>query len=122
MLSRLYRAGSWLAVLLVAIVSLVPGQFRPHTGLPGPAEHMLAYLLTGFLLASRQHTPAAWTMIVALLSLYAGMLELLQFLVPGRAPEFIDFGASSAGAFGGVLLYTGAFFLFRRLAGTKPAA
>lgn len=83
---------------------------------------MLAYLLTGLLLASRQRTPVAWTMIVVLLSLYAGSLELLQFLVPGRSPEFIDFGASSAGALGGVLLSTGTFFLFRRLAGTKPAA
>ena len=122
MLSRLYRAGPWLAVLLVAIISLVPGQLRPHTGLPGPTEHMLAYLLTGFLLGSRQRGPVAWTMIAVLLSLYAGSLELLQFLVPGRSPAFVDFAASSAGALGGVLLSTGAYFLFRRRAGTKPAA
>ena len=37
----------WIGVVAIAVLSLVPGSLRPHTGLPGQMEHALAYGLTG---------------------------------------------------------------------------
>lgn len=110
-IASLLRFASWLAVLSIGILSLVPGVWRPHTGLPGPAEHFLAYILTGFLLATQGRTRAYWGTAAALLCLYSGSLEILQNWVPDRDPEFIDFLVSSAGAICG----TAAFAMIQRL-------
>jgi hypothetical protein len=50
-IGRISAVAGWLAVLIIAILSLVPGNLRPHTVLPGPLEHTLAYALTGAALA-----------------------------------------------------------------------
>jgi hypothetical protein len=39
----------WLCILTIAVLSLVPGQARPHTWLPGQVEHFLAYFITALL-------------------------------------------------------------------------
>jgi len=44
------RLLGWLAVIVIAILSLVPGDIRPHTGAPGALEHLAAYLGTAGLL------------------------------------------------------------------------
>jgi VanZ family protein len=98
------RIGPWACILLIAILSLVPGEERPHTGMPGQAEHFLAYFITGALLAGR----LGWTSrrrwaAAAGLSAYGGVLEILQIWVPGRCSQFIDFAASSAGAICGTI-------------------
>jgi VanZ family protein len=36
--------------------------------------------------------------------LYAAVLEIAQLFIPGRSSEFIDFFASSAGAWAGIIL------------------
>jgi hypothetical protein len=43
------RAAGFFGVLAIIVLSLVPGAYRPHTGLPGVAEHFIAYYSTGFL-------------------------------------------------------------------------
>jgi VanZ family protein len=92
------------AILLIALLSLVPGQDRPHTGAPGQVEHIIAYCLTalwlGMLVPQRVHKYA----IAACLVLYAGVLETLQLWIPGRTSQFIDFAASSSGVLIGILL------------------
>ena len=39
---RLAALAGWLGIVVIAVLSLVPGDYRPHTFLPGPAEHVLA--------------------------------------------------------------------------------
>jgi len=97
-----------LAVVAFAVLSLVPWQMRPHTGLPEPLEHVAAYALAGGLLTFGFGKRSHPFITLMFLSLYAAILEIAQIWVPGRNPQFIDFVASSAGALiGSVLAWIG---------------
>jgi VanZ family protein len=87
-----------LAVVAFAVLSLLPWQFRSHTGAPESLEHVAAYALAGALLTFGYGKRSQPFIIVLSLSLYAAILEIAQIWVPGRNPQFIDFVASSAGA------------------------
>jgi VanZ family protein len=87
-----------LAVVAFAVLSLVPWQMRPHTGLPEPLEHVAAYALAGGLLTFGFGKRSHPFITLMFLSLYAAILEIAQIWVPGRNPQFIDLFASSAGA------------------------
>ena len=105
-----------LALVAFAVLSLVPWQLRPHTGLPGPLEHMAAYAIAGALLTVCYHKRSQPFIVAVALSLYAATLEIAQIWVPGRDPKFIDFAASSAGALiGPALAWIG--LLAQRLTG-----
>jgi hypothetical protein len=111
------RFAPWLCVFGIAVLSLVPGEARPHTGLPGQAEHFMAYFLTALFLGIRPRY-LVWRILLALaLCLYAGLLEVLQIWVPGRSAQLIDFAASSCGALSGMIVV--AMLLRFRGAGTK---
>jgi hypothetical protein len=45
------RVAGFFGVLAIIVLSLVPGTYRPHTGLPGVAEHFIAYCSTAFAFA-----------------------------------------------------------------------
>jgi VanZ family protein len=108
-----------LTVVAFAVLSLVPGELRPHSGVPGPLEHAAAYALASGLLLIGYHKHTQPYVIVLSLSLYAAILEIAQIWVPGRNPQFIDFAASSAGALiGAALAWIGLRATKRRLA--KP--
>jgi VanZ family protein len=79
------------ALLLAAAVTfatLGPPRYRPHTNLGQDGEHALAFVLIGlaFGLAYPRHRMT----VVATLVL-TGVLELLQFLMPGRHARLEDF-------------------------------
>jgi VanZ family protein len=98
------RAAGFLGVLAIIVLSLVPGALRPHTGLPGEAEHFLAYCLTAFALAFG-FRPAVYRLGLALgLTLLAGSMEIFQHFVPGRHPAIADALASSLGGLLGLTL------------------
>jgi VanZ family protein len=103
-LNHLFRCFGLLAVVLLGLLSLVPGTTRPHTGLPGQGEHYMAYLLTGLVLCLGFTVPKQRMGIALMLCIFAGLMEILQNLVPGRTPQMIDFVASSLGALSGILL------------------
>jgi hypothetical protein len=44
------RGAGFFGVLAIIVLSLVPGAYRPHTGLPGQAEHFIAYCSTALAL------------------------------------------------------------------------
>ena len=96
-LDKISLVAGYASVLLIGVLSLVPGELRPDTGAPGKLEHLIAYLGAGFLLSLRPETlrhrwQALW------LVPYAGALELLQLFIPGRHARFSDFVVSSTGA------------------------
>ena len=109
---RLAALAGWLGIVVIAVLSLVPGDYRPHTFLPGPAEHVLAYALTGMALAIGY--PQARHRVLWFLGLSAAgtLFEVLQFWDPGRSPSLIDVAACSGGAALG--LFLGALFSRRR--------
>jgi hypothetical protein len=103
-IKSLSRLIGLLAVVTIAILSLVPGTLRPHTGAPGTLEHISAYLLTaGFLCFGFGNIRNA-ILIALCLSIFSGALEIAQIYIPGRHAGFLDFVASSTGAFIGAAL------------------
>lgn len=91
------------SVALIALLSLVPGGLRPHTGSPKQFEHFIAYTLAAAILTfgfSKSRHPM---IIGAALCLYAAALEAAQTVIPGRDGNVIDFLVSSSGALLGCL-------------------
>ncbi|MCB1546111.1 MAG: VanZ family protein [Methylobacteriaceae bacterium] len=97
-------AGSWAGTLLLAILSLVPGEWRPHTGYPGHAEHYVAYFLTSIPMALAWPSLRGRARSLAFLSACAGAFEILQNFSPGRGPSFSDWAFSAGGAVCGILV------------------
>ena len=97
-------AALWGSLAAIVILSLVPGDARPHTGAPGEFEHFVAYLGAGFFIAARYPSPrlrlAFWAATAAL----SFLLEFFQQFVPGRVPDLNDALASSSGLTLGVVL------------------
>jgi hypothetical protein len=112
------RAAPWVCIFAVAILSLVPGKARPHTGLPGQVEHFLAYFMTALLQGFRLRNLTYHGTLAIALCAYAGILETLQIWIPGRSAQLIDFAASSCGVLSGMILSV-AFSLFRNWALAK---
>ena len=84
----LLRIFAWLLAGAVAFATLGPPRYRPHSNLGQDGEHALAFVLIGlaFGLAYPRHRS---TVVVAVGLI--GVLELLQFLVPGRHARLEDF-------------------------------
>jgi len=102
----LLRVGAISALLVIGVLSLVPGDDRPHTGLPGGLEHVAAYVIAGFLLRLAYHERLSAIRVILLLTVYGAILELAQLWVPGRSGKLIDITADFAGASIGVLVAT----------------
>ena len=98
------RAAGFFGVLAIIVLSLVPGTYRPHTSLPGEAEHFIAYYSTAFAFALGFRSRASRVVIVLGLTLLAGSMEVLQLWVPGRHPAIIDAVVSSLGGLLGIAL------------------
>jgi VanZ family protein len=98
------RIAPLFAFPLIGVLSLVPGEMRPHSGLPGQAEHFLAYFLVSVALCIQKRGWINRSALVAAVCLYAAVLEILQIWIPGRHAQFRDFAASASGAIGGYIL------------------
>jgi VanZ family protein len=114
-IARLAQALAWISMFVIATLSLVPGELRPHTVLPGPAEHSLAYCAAGLLLGvgygSHRQRFVGWL----IFTLASGLFEILQNFSPGRTPSLFDAAASASGVTLGVLF--GALLSHRLLDG-----
>ena len=100
--------------VIIALCSLVPGEYRPHIdGLSGKAEHALAYLALGVLTVIAARQTVNVVRLCMIIVAYAGILEFLQLFASGRHAAVGDFMASSLGGITGVTLAT---FAVRRLA------
>src|SRR5215831_5725227 len=80
---RIIRNAGYACVVLIGVLSLLPGTLRPDTGAPGKLEHLIAYLATAALLALGRSAPHQRWQALGLIP-YAGALELAQLYVPGR--------------------------------------
>jgi VanZ family protein len=114
-LLRLFRAIGAVCLIALVVLSLLPGDERPHTGAAGQAEHAVAYFGTAMFLAFAFQTMRGRVAIISLLIGMAAVLEVFQRLIPGRHSQLIDWLASSSGAVLGVL----AVILIQRLLVTK---
>ena len=98
MIPRLARIATWVAVVALAVLSLLPRDQMLRTGASGWSEHAVAYAGTMTLAALGYGGRLALVWPCAALVAYAGLLELAQALSPGRSPGIVDFLAGAAGA------------------------
>jgi VanZ family protein len=101
MLMTAIRLAGWFAVLLIIVLSVVPGQLRPDVLGEKHVEHLTAYMGTAMLLASGYPGRSQSITIGILLSLSSGILEIVQLGISGRSSSTTDFVASSLGAWSG---------------------
>jgi hypothetical protein len=96
-IDRAIQILSYIAVVGIIAISLVPGSARPQTGAPGQGEHVIAYLLTAFLFGVRGEARSDLAKLGLVFVAGAGVLEIAQLWVPGRNSQPGDFIASSVG-------------------------
>jgi VanZ family protein len=89
--------------LAIAVLSLVPGQERPHTGLSGETEHFLAYACTGLVSSFAYLRSRERVLIWAGLAGASIAFEVLQNWIPGRIADVPDAIASTLGVTAGLL-------------------
>jgi VanZ family protein len=97
---RLLRIAGIGGIASLLILSLLPGDLQAplRTGIPGELEHLAAYAVVAFCLRGGFTGKGSSIWIVTSLAALAGLMELLQALVPARGPAFIDAVAGAAGA------------------------
>ncbi len=103
-LVMLTRLGAWLAALTIIVLSVVPGNMRPHLLGNDHYEHFAAYFITGSLLAIGYLRPMQLLSSGVLLAICAASLEFVQLWIPGRTASAGGFATSTIGAWIGLLL------------------
>jgi VanZ family protein len=93
---RFLMVSFYAACALVGVLSLLPRATLPSLSIGDKVEHVIAYAmlaLLGCTLFERRRAA-----VILGLAAYGAVLELLQFLAPGRSPEIADGVADLIGA------------------------
>jgi VanZ family protein len=92
---------AWLLVVVILGLSVVPASNRPVTGAPHNVEHFAIFALTGLLfgLGYGSHYLSQ----AACLVVFAGLVEVVQYWVPGRHARLNDFIVDAISACAGLL-------------------
>jgi len=109
------RASAWALLIIIAVLSLVPAQDRPVTGLPHLLEHLSIFLATGvaFGVGYPQHRLFQFVTLLG----FTAAIELAQLLVPGRHARLSDFLFDALGMTAGLLM---GFFALPKLLRASP--
>src|SRR5262245_15364008 len=91
------RATGLVALCLVVILSILPGNMQIRTPAPKEFEHFFAYFIVASALAlGYRHSLFAFAVAIFLI-VVAGALEQFQRLIPGRTARLADWEASTMG-------------------------
>lgn len=87
---------SWVLILGLVIITVIPANERPGTGLQHDIEHFVAFALTGLVFGFAY----VWQLRTLLVSaiIFALLLELSQIPLPTRHARLEDFIVDAAGA------------------------
>jgi VanZ family protein len=89
--------GFYIAILI--LLTIAPPSARPASGVPHHLEHFASFFIAGALW--KMGYPRRLLLCLTLAALFAGGLELLQLLVPGRHARPVDFVVDALGAWTG---------------------
>jgi VanZ family protein len=97
---QLYQLVSVGCIVAILVLSWLPGESRPSTGLSNLIEHFCAYAITAWTTMLAFVPPRTIRAVLMGMILLAATAELGQNFVPGREPRVIDFlaGATAAAA------------------------
>jgi len=129
-LVTLFRVLTWCGLVLLAVLSLLPGKelvalsLSPlidmmRVVLSGPAEHFVAYAIVAAIAMAGYGATRNRMRIIGALCLYAGALEYIRHFSPGRHPSIGKFAGSALGAICGGLIF---LLLVRRRSGSDRDA
>jgi len=107
---RLHQFVSVGCIIAILVLSWLPGESRPSTGLSNLIEHFCAYAITAWATMLAFAPPRTIRSVLLGMILLAAIAETGQNFVPGREPKVIDFLAGSMGATAAI----GALVLLRR--------
>src|SRR5690242_11406269 len=112
MTERAWGALAWFLAATIVILTVVPPSFRPVTGLPHALEHFAMFALCGgaFGVAYRLGGVLEGAVLVA----FAGAIELLQLIVPGRHARLTDFLVDAIASGVGMLIGRAASIMLRK--------
>jgi VanZ family protein len=94
------RITAWLLTAAVTFATLGPARLRPHSDLGQDGEHALAFVLVGLAFGLAYPRHRLLTAIIAVILI--GVLELLQFWMPGRHARLEDFVVDALAACAGI--------------------
>jgi len=97
LLRRSLRFLTWVCVVVLGFLSLLPAQDMVRTGFPGHLEHFVAYAGSSAIAMAGYGLNRSGALVIGCFWLYAGTLEYLQHFSPGRHPALEDFAASAIG-------------------------
>jgi VanZ family protein len=112
-LPKLFRIAAWTCLVLLAVLSWLPGEDMIRTGINGRIEHVVAYLGTMLVVGAAYGLRLGLSRLAAMLIAYAGVLEIGQNFSPGRHPSVFDFAASSLGVILGAVACQLGYAIFR---------
>jgi hypothetical protein len=101
-----FRPAFFACIVLLALLSWLPGNEMVRTGVSGGVEHAVAYFGTAIIMALAYRERPRLLVQFFRIGVLAGIFEVGQLYVPGRTAAFLDFAAGSAGAvLGGVFMW-----------------
>jgi VanZ family protein len=109
--SGLPRIIAWIWGVTVAVVSIVPPELRPESGVPHYFEHFLAYAALGAAFGLG-YVRSPNTLAILLVA-YCALIETAQIFVPGRHARLFDFATDALAACFGVALVSVVRMLYR---------
>ena len=107
MIRRVLGAAFYLGLLLVVVLSLIPQESVPRTGLWDKANHVLAYAALAATGSLAHRGIRAWILVAVGLLILGAALEAVQSMLPGRVASFQDTLANAIGVALGALLAAG---------------
>jgi VanZ family protein len=112
------RLFAWGLAAAIAFATLGPAEQRPHSTLGQNGEHALAFVLLGLAFglahtSNRLHTAA---FVIA----FTGLIEVLQFLAPGRHARLEDFVVDALAASVGLAAAAALGWTIRRTQRSLP--
>jgi VanZ family protein len=95
------RIVAWGLAASIAVVSVVPPNLRPESGLPHGLEHVVIYWAGGVTFALAYELMPV--LFVTVLIIFSGAVELTQLFVPGRHARVSDFIVDAAASIVGLI-------------------
>jgi VanZ family protein len=112
------RLLAWGLAAAIAFATLGPAAQRPHSNLGQNGEHALAFVLLGlvFGLAHARNRSLTAAFVIA----FTGVIEVLQFVAPGRHARMEDFVVDALAASLGLVAAAALDWTIRRTQRSLP--
>ena len=112
------RLFAWGLAAAIAYATLGPATQRPHSNLGQNGEHAFAFVLLGLAFGLAYARASGRTAVLVIV--YTGLIEVLQFLAPGRHARLQDFLVDALAASLGLVAATALDWTIRRTQRSLP--